>query len=121
MSSLPLLPHPLGYSCSPSLSSHFPSLSLTLFTYSLTKLNRHEQLTLRAGALREELHSKTERILNDIIRFKVHVQKSLEDLEGLVVEEVERELGGEDGGEGGGDGDGNGDGDGGRGDGIRGD
>ncbi|MCJ1425873.1 kinetochore-associated Ndc80 complex subunit ndc80, partial [Sticta canariensis] len=54
----------------------------------------YEQLTLRADALREELHSKTERILNDIIKFKVHIQKSLEDLEGLVVEEVERELGG---------------------------
>lgn len=60
--------------------------------------SRYEQLTLRADALREELHSKTERILNDIIKFKVHIQKSLEDLEGLVVEEVERELGG--GGEG---------------------
>lgn len=35
--------------------------------------------------------------MNDIIKFKVHVQKSLEDLEGLVVEEVERELGGDDG------------------------
>lgn len=57
--------------------------------------HRHEQLTLRADALREELHSKTERILNDIIKFKVHVQKSLEDLEGLVVDEVEGELGGE--------------------------
>lgn len=63
--------------------------------------HRYEQLTLRADALREELHSKTERILNDIIKFKVHVQKSLEDLEGLVVEEVERELGGEGEGEGG--------------------
>lgn len=35
--------------------------------------------------------------MNDIIKFKVHIQKSLDDLEGLVVEEVERELGGDDG------------------------
>ena len=32
-------------------------------------------------------------MLNDIIKFKVHVQKSLEDYEGFVVEEVEAELG----------------------------
>ena len=32
-------------------------------------------------------------MLNDIIKFKVHVQKSLEDYEGFVVEEVEGELG----------------------------
>lgn len=34
-------------------------------------------------------------MLNDIIKFKVHVQKSLEDYEGFVVEEVEQELGGD--------------------------
>ena len=33
-------------------------------------------------------------MLNDIIKFKVHVQKNLEDYEGFVVEEVEQELGG---------------------------
>ncbi|MCJ1253259.1 kinetochore-associated Ndc80 complex subunit ndc80 [Lignoscripta atroalba] len=55
----------------------------------------YEQLTLRANALREELHTEIERMLNDIIKFKVHVQKSLEDYEGFVVEEVEEELGGE--------------------------
>lgn len=31
-------------------------------------------------------------MLNDIIKFKVHIQKSLEDYEGFVVEEVEQEL-----------------------------
>lgn len=36
-------------------------------------------------------------MLNDVIKFKVHVQKSLEDYEGFVVEEVEQELAGEDG------------------------
>jgi kinetochore protein NDC80 len=36
-------------------------------------------------------------MLNDIIKFKVHVQKNLEDYEGFVVEEVEQELGGGEG------------------------
>jgi kinetochore protein NDC80 len=31
-------------------------------------------------------------MLNDIIKFKVHVQKNLEDYEGFVSEEVEQEL-----------------------------
>jgi kinetochore protein NDC80 len=34
-------------------------------------------------------------MLNDIIKFKVHIQKNLEDYEGFVVEEVEQELGGD--------------------------
>jgi kinetochore protein NDC80 len=54
-----------------------------------------EQLTLRANALREELHTNVESMLNDVIRFKVHVQKGLEDYEGFVVDEVEQELGGD--------------------------
>jgi kinetochore protein NDC80 len=53
-------------------------------------------LTLRANALREELHTEIEKMLNDIIKFKVHVQKNLEDYEGFVVDEVEQELGGDD-------------------------
>jgi kinetochore protein NDC80 len=59
--------------------------------------NRYEQLTLRANALREELHTEIEKMLNDIIKFKVHIQKNLEDYEGFVSEEVEHELGGDDG------------------------
>ncbi|KAJ5493260.1 kinetochore protein ndc80 [Penicillium diatomitis] len=55
----------------------------------------YEQLTLRANALREELHTNVETMLNDVIRFKVHVQKGLEDYESFVVDEVEQELGGE--------------------------
>ena len=54
----------------------------------------YEQLTLRANALREELHTNVETMLNDVIRFKVHVQKGLEDYESFVVDEVEQELGG---------------------------
>ena len=38
------------------------------------------------------MHTEIERMLNDIIKFKLHVQKNLEDYEGLVLEEVEREL-----------------------------
>jgi len=52
---------------------------------------------LRADALREQLHTEIEKMLNDIIKFKVHVQKSLEDYEGFVVEEVEQELAGDGG------------------------
>lgn len=49
-------------------------------------------MTHRSNALREELHTEIERMLNDIIKFKVHIQKSLEEYEGFVVEEVEQEL-----------------------------
>jgi kinetochore protein NDC80 len=58
--------------------------------------HRFEQLTLKANALREELHTEIEKMLNDIIRFKVHIQKNLEDYEGFVSDEVEKELGGND-------------------------
>lgn len=51
----------------------------------------YEQLTMRAAALREELHTQIERMLNDVIKFKVHIQKSLEDYEMFVAEEVEKE------------------------------
>lgn len=70
---------------------------LTRSSTMLTRRCRYEQLTLRANALREELHTEIERMLNDIIKFKVHIQKSLEDYEGFVVEEVEQELSGEEG------------------------
>ncbi|EEQ27843.1 kinetochore-associated Ndc80 complex subunit ndc80 [Microsporum canis] len=60
----------------------------------------YEQLVLRANALREELHTGIESMLNDIIRFKVHVQKGLEDYESFVADEVEQELGANDIGEG---------------------
>lgn len=51
-------------------------------------------MTLKADSLREQLHSEIEKMLNDVIKFKVHVQKSLEEYEGFVVEEVEQELAG---------------------------
>lgn len=52
---------------------------------------RYEQLNLRANTLREELHTETERMLNDVFKFKMHIQKSLEDYEDLVIEEAEQE------------------------------
>jgi kinetochore protein NDC80 len=59
-------------------------------------LVRYEQLTLRANSLREELHTEIEKLLGDVIKFKVHIQKSLEDYEGFVVDEAEQELIGDD-------------------------
>ncbi len=50
-------------------------------------------MTLRAGALREELHTEIMRMLNDVIKFKMHVQKSLEEYEEFVTEELVKELG----------------------------
>jgi len=64
------------------------STVLTLFLS-----HRYEQLTLRANALREELHTETMRMLNDVIKFKMHVQKSLEEYESFVADELEKELG----------------------------
>lgn len=51
---------------------------------------RYEQLQLRANALREELHTEIERMLDDIVRFKLHVQRSLEEYEQFIADEVER-------------------------------
>ena len=51
---------------------------------------RYEQLQLRANTLREELHTEIERMLDDIVRFKLHIQKSLEEYEEFVSDEVER-------------------------------
>lgn len=53
---------------------------------------RYDQLTQRSSALREELHTELERMLNEIIRFKIHVQSSLEGYEEFVAQEVEREF-----------------------------
>ncbi|CAF9941954.1 kinetochore-associated Ndc80 complex subunit ndc80 [Imshaugia aleurites] len=51
-----------------------------------------EQLTLRANSLREELHTEIEKILNDVIKFKVHIQQNLENYEAFVDQEVKAEL-----------------------------
>ena len=49
---------------------------------------------MRAETLREELHTEVGRMLNDIIKFKMHIQKSLGDYEEFVAAEAEAELGG---------------------------
>lgn len=51
----------------------------------------YEQLTLASSQLRESLHTELERMLNEVIKFKVHVQGSLEGYEEFVAQEVERE------------------------------
>jgi hypothetical protein len=53
--------------------------------------HRYEQLTIRAANLREELHTEVERILNDVIKFKIHIQQKLEDYETFVDQEVSQE------------------------------
>ncbi|KAE9581431.1 putative kinetochore protein NDC80 [Colletotrichum fructicola] len=53
----------------------------------------YEQLVLRANSLREELHTEIDRMLNDVIKFKIHVQKNLEEYEDFVTNELEDELG----------------------------
>jgi kinetochore protein NDC80 len=62
----------------------------------IANYGRYEQLVLRANALREELHTEIDRMLNDVIKFKIHVQKNLDDYEGFVADELERELGTDD-------------------------
>lgn len=54
--------------------------------------NSYEQLVLRVNSLREELHTEVEKMLNDTIRFKVHIQKNLEEYEEFVSIEVDNEL-----------------------------
>jgi kinetochore protein NDC80 len=53
----------------------------------------YEQLVLKANSLREELHTEIDRILNDVVKFKLHIQKNLDDYEGFVAGELEKELG----------------------------
>jgi kinetochore protein NDC80 len=57
--------------------------------YCANVCDRYEQLQLRANSLREELHTEIERMIDDIVRFKLHVQKNLEDYEQFIADEVE--------------------------------
>ncbi|RMZ87802.1 hypothetical protein DV736_g4969, partial [Chaetothyriales sp. CBS 134916] len=52
----------------------------------------YETMKEEAGRVKEELHGCVERMLEDVIRFKVHIQKGLEETENYVTEEVEQEL-----------------------------
>lgn len=53
----------------------------------------YDQLKHAVGAQREKLHSEVEKIINDIVNFKVHIQKSLEDYEDLTARERDEALG----------------------------
>ena len=48
----------------------------------------YDRFSHAAAAVREQLHSNTKRIVEDVIDFKVHVQKNLSEYE----ERVEGEL-----------------------------
>lgn len=52
-----------------------------------------EGMQVKAGGLREGLHRGVEAVLEDVVRFKVRVQRGLEEFEGWVGGEVEAELG----------------------------
>lgn len=45
---------------------------------------------MRANSLREELHTEIERMLDDVVRFKLHIQRSLEEYEQFIADEVEK-------------------------------
>ena len=92
-------PYSRPYSCAlhrpPSRSPNLPpkiNPYSRRFQYADRTLPRFEQLTLRANALREELHTEIEKILNDVIKFKVHIQQNLENYEAFVDQEVKAEL-----------------------------
>lgn len=51
----------------------------------------YEELKDRASALQQELHGKVEKMLEDVIGFKLHIQDKLEGYEQLVAEEIERQ------------------------------
>ncbi len=72
--------------------SHFPIHSLRRSCL-VNRSCRYEQLVLRANTLREELHTEIDRILNDIIKFKLHIQDGLSSYEEFVTDELEKELG----------------------------
>ena len=51
-----------------------------------------EQMQDEAGQIREQLHADVEKMLEEVVNFKVHVQKGLEEFENTVGMEVEEEL-----------------------------
>lgn len=53
-----------------------------------------DQLQHATDALRQELHGEVERALNDIIKFKVHIQEGLVEFEKRLEEEVRGAIGG---------------------------
>lgn len=53
----------------------------------------YDQMVHQCEQQREKLHSEVERIINDIVNFKVHIQKSLEDYEEVTGRERDEALG----------------------------
>ena len=51
-----------------------------------------EGMKTEADRVREEVHGGVERILEDVVKFKLHIKEGLEVFEGWVGEEVEGEL-----------------------------
>lgn len=51
-----------------------------------------EQMQDEAGQIRERLHADVEKMLEEVVNFKVHVQRGLEEFENTVGVEVEEEL-----------------------------
>ncbi|KAK5097885.1 kinetochore-associated Ndc80 complex subunit ndc80 [Lithohypha guttulata] len=51
-----------------------------------------EGMTQEADRVRDELHGGVERILEDVVKFKLHVKEGLEVFEGWAMKEVEEEL-----------------------------
>ena len=54
-----------------------------------------EGMREEAGRVRESLHAQVERALEEVVKFKVHVQRGLEEFEGWVGEDGEVELAGD--------------------------
>jgi hypothetical protein len=54
--------------------------------------NRYADLEAKAAVVREELHTEVDKILHDVVNFKIHIQEKLEDHEIFVEEEVSNEI-----------------------------
>ena len=55
----------------------------------------YESMKEEGARVREALHGQVEKALEEVVRFKMHVQRGLEEFEGWIAEEVEEELMGE--------------------------
>lgn len=49
----------------------------------------YDQLKHQASAVREHFHGEVERMLNEIVKFKIHVQKGLAKLDQFILTERE--------------------------------
>lgn len=51
----------------------------------------YEQMTHRASEIREQLHTEVERMLNDVVKWKINIQTQLENYEEFVQQSVDQE------------------------------